>query len=907
MDENRPNPDKLLEQVKEEEARENQGKLKIFFGYAAGVGKTYAMLEAARQAAESGIDVAAGYIEPHARPETMALLNGLEQLPVLELPYKNILLKEFDLDGALCRHPQLLLVDELAHTNAAGCRHTKRYQDIQELLKAGISVYTTVNVQHLESLNDIVASVTGITVQERIPEFVFDRADQVELVDIEPQDLLERLKEGKVYRPGQADNAMDHFFTIDNLTALREIALRRTADRVNRVTERNREQNRDSEYYTGEHILVCLSSSPSNAKVIRAAARMANAFRARFTAVHVELPGGEGMAEEDALRLRMNQRLAEQLGARAVTLYGGDITRQIAEYARISGVSKIVLGRSYTKRRLFSQNVNFADQLTALVPRLEVYLIPDNYTQQYHRKKHLERLIAAKEQNYLRDTLLMAAILAASTILAYLFRLLGIDEANIVTIYILGVLLIALITENQIYNLLASVLSVACFNIFFTYPYHSLRVSDPGYMITFLIMFLAGFITAFLAKRVKSYGRQAVKKAWRMEILLDTSRKLQMASGEAAIAETVAEQLVKLLNRDVVYYAGEPGEGVRPYCFPREKNSHIQELLSPDETAVASWSFRNNKHAGASTGTLPGAKGLYLAVRSANAVYGVVGICLEEGFLPAFDESILNAMLNEAALALEKEKSMEDRNQARLRIKQEQLRSNLLRSISHDLRTPLTSISGNSGMLMDRGDSLSREQKQKLYEDIYDDSVWLYNLVENLLSVTKIENGSMELKLQPELLEDVIDEALNHIRRRLRGHKIQVRLEDEFLMAWMDTRLIMQVIMNIVDNAIKYTPEDSHIDISAKKLGDRIYVNIADDGQGIPDDRKEKVFDLFYTGEYQAADGTRSMGVGLSLCRSIVEAHGGRLEVRDNAPRGTCFLFDLKAEDVGRDISQAAL
>lgn len=442
---------------------------------------------------------------------------------------------------------------------------------------------------------------------------------------------------------------------------------------------------------------------------------------------------------------------------------------------------------------------------------------------------------------------------------------------------------------------------------FFTYPYHSLRVSDPGYMITFLIMFLAGFITAFLAKRVKSYGRQAVKKAWRMEILLDTSRKLQMASGEAAIAETVAEQLVKLLNRDVVYYAGEPGEGVRPYCFPREKNSHIQELLSPDETAVASWSFRNNKHAGASTGTLPGAKGLYLAVRSANAVYGVVGICLEEGFLPAFDESILNAMLNEAALALEKEKSMEDRNQARLRIKQEQLRSNLLRSISHDLRTPLTSISGNSGMLMDRGDSLSREQKQKLYEDIYDDSVWLYNLVENLLSVTKIENGSMELKLQPELLEDVIDEALNHIRRRLRGHKIQVRLEDEFLMAWMDTRLIMQVIMNIVDNAIKYTPEDSHIDISAKKLGDRIYVNIADDGQGIPDDRKEKVFDLFYTGEYQAADGTRSMGVGLSLCRSIVEAHGGRLEVRDNAPRGTCFLFDLKAEDVGRDISQAAL
>lgn len=573
MENNRPDPDKLLEQVKEEESRINQGKLKIFFGYAAGVGKTYAMLEAAAQMAEAGVDVAAGYIEPHARPETMALLDGLEQLPVLEIPYKNIVLREFDLDAALKRRPQLLLVDELAHTNASGCRHTKRYQDIQELLKEGISVYTTVNVQHLESLNDIVASITGITVQERIPDFVFDQADQVELVDIEPADLLERLKEGKVYCPKQAGTAMDHFFTLDNLTALREIALRRTADQVNRVTEKNREQNRESEYYTGEHILVCLSASPSNAKVIRAAARMANAFRARFTAVHVEAPGGEGMGDEDALRLRMNQRLAEQLGAKTVTLYGGDITRQIAEYARISGVSKIVLGRSYTKKKLFSQNVNFADQLTALVPRMEIYLIPDTYTRPYAKKNRLESIIAVKDKNYLKDSLAMLAVLGISTILAFLFRLLGINEANIVTIYILGVLIIALITENQIYNLLASVLSVVCFNIFFTIPYNSLKVRDPGYMITFLIMFLAGFITASLAKKVKSYGRQAVRKAWRMEILLDTSRKLQMAYGEKAIAETVAGQLVKLLDKDVVYYPGEPREGVRPYCFPREKTA----------------------------------------------------------------------------------------------------------------------------------------------------------------------------------------------------------------------------------------------------------------------------------------------------------------------------------------------
>ncbi|RGZ00374.1 DUF4118 domain-containing protein [Clostridium sp. AM58-1XD] len=659
MTDYRPDPDRLLEQVKDEEKREKTGKLKIFFGYAAGVGKTYAMLEAAHQAAETGIDVVAGYIEPHARPETVALLGGLESLPVMEIPYKTIILKEFDLDGALTRRPQLILVDELAHTNAQGCRHTKRYQDIQELLKAGIDVYTTVNVQHLESLNDIVASITGIAVQERIPDFVFDEAEQVELVDIEPRELLERLREGKVYQPQQAGIAMDHFFTIDNLTALREIALRRTADHVNRVTERNREQNHGSEYYTGEHIMVCLSTSPSNAKVIRAAARMAAAFKARFTAVHVEIPGKETMKGDDALRLRMNRKLAEQLGAKSVTLYGGDITRQIAEYARISGVSKIVLGRSYSKKRLFQRTVNFADQLTALLPKLEIYLIPDAYTKLYTGKRRMDRIFEIRGTNFLWDMLVTVWILGMSTMMAFGFRTLGFDESNIVTVYILGVLLTALITENQIYNLLASALSVCCFNLFFIAPYNSLRVNDPGYLITFLIMFIAGFITSSLARKVKTYGKQAVRKAWRMEVLLDTSRKLQMTYGKREIADTVSRQLVKLLDKDVVYYPEDPEGGIMPYMYPREKDSCIDRLLKRDEAAVASWTYKNRKHAGATTGTLPGAKGLYLAVRSQNTVYGVVGIDLEGDYIPAFEESLLNAILNEAALALEKEKHTE--------------------------------------------------------------------------------------------------------------------------------------------------------------------------------------------------------------------------------------------------------
>lgn len=744
MDEIRPNPDKLLEKIQEEEKNKVRGKLKIFFGYAAGVGKTYAMLQSAHMAKEAGIDVVAGYIEPHARKETMDLLDGLETLPPISVPYKNINLKELDLDKALKRKPQLILVDELAHTNASSCRHKKRYQDIQELLKAGISVYTTVNVQHLESLNDIVASITRITVKERIPDFVFDQADQVELVDIEPDQLLQRLKEGKIYKKNQAGLAAQKFFAIDNLTALREIALRRTADQVNKETEKNRKLNQEKAYYTGEHILVCLSPSPSNAKVIRSASRMAIAFKAEFTAVYVEKPGRDNLLEKDAQRLRMNQRLAEQLGAKIVTLYGGNIVSQIAEYARISGVSKIVLGRSYTKKKLFGKNINFTDAVTEGMPNIEVYLIPDYNTEPYKRapQQRQKKSWSKREKlTFVWDVFLMICILSVCTMLACIFKYWGVDEANIVTIYILGVLLTAITTENQIFNILGSSLSVLCFNIFFTKPFNSLAVYNPGYLITFFIMFISGYIAASLAKKIKKYGEQAVKKAWRTQVLLETSQRLQMVSGTEKIVKVVAKQLIQLLKRDVIYYIGNPGEESSPYLFSIESNSKIDRLKSEEEIAVASWCYWNNKHAGASTNTLPGASGLYLAVRSPNRVHGVIGICLDNEYLSAFDEGILNAILNEMAMALEKEKSLEEKTRVQLEMKQEKLRSNLLRSISHDLTTPLTSISENSSVLIQEENMLTKEQRKNLYKDIYEDSIWIRNLVENLLSVIKIKNG----------------------------------------------------------------------------------------------------------------------------------------------------------------------
>lgn len=376
MDEQRLDPDQLLTRIKGEKPKESRGRLKIFFGYAAGVGKTYAMLEAAHAAKDAGVDVVAGYIEPHTRPATLGLLDGIERLPPLTLSYKGVALREFDLDGAIARRPQLILVDELAHTNAEGCRHRKRYQDIEELLKAGVDVYTTVNVQHIESLNDIVASITGVIVRERVPDSVFDSADQVKLVDIEPDDLIERLSEGKIYASDQAHRALGHFFTRENLVALREIALRRTADRVNRIAERGKPLGAD--YYTEEHILICLSSSPSNAKVIRTAARMAGAFHGSFTALFVETPGTAELDGENRGRLRENLRLAEQLGAHIATVYGEDIPAQIAEYAKVSGVSKIVIGRSNNRKGLFARRQNLVERLTVLAPNIDIHIIPDN-------------------------------------------------------------------------------------------------------------------------------------------------------------------------------------------------------------------------------------------------------------------------------------------------------------------------------------------------------------------------------------------------------------------------------------------------------------------------------------------------------------------------------------------------
>lgn len=864
------------------------GRLKIFFGYAAGVGKTYAMLEAAHQAQKEGVDVVVGYVEPHARPDTLALLEGLEVLSCREVDYRGIRLREFDLDGALARRPQLILVDELAHSNAPGCRHTKRYQDVEELLQAGINVYTTVNVQHLESLNDLVTSITGIVVNERIPDHVFDRANQVELVDIAPADLEKRLEEGKIYRQRQAKQALENFFTAENLTALREIAMRRTADQLNRTAV---QEKKGKAARAGDHILICLSSAPSNAKVIRTAARMAEAFHSGFTALFVQTPETKELSEENIKRLRSNLRLAEQLGAQIATVYGADPAEQIAEYARVSGITKIVMGRVNHRQHPWIGQKSLADRLIERTD-LDVYIIPDR---QPLYKKPLGKLRKSRVRFSWRDAVVTLLCLAISTAVGFAFDWAGFSESNIITIYILGVLVTAVSTSGHLYGAANSLLSVLAFNFFFTEPRFTLQADGPSYPVTFLIMLSSSIIASSLASRVKEQARMAAEKSYYTELLLGSSQKLQTIRTEWDCLRLTAEQLSRMFDRPVIYALNDADKELDFRIEPADEHT-LLEKLSTEEIGVAKWVQKNNKHAGATTNTLPDSKWLFLSVRGTRGVMGIVGVPIAGYVVPdAFEKNLMVALLGECGLSQERIRLEEERNQIALQTQRESLQANLLRAVSHDLRTPLTNINGSVGILMGKDQTLKPEVREQLYTAIDDDTNWLINMTENLLAATQLETDRTKLKTAPELLEDLFQSAVRQLDRRARDHHISVDLEDQTLMASMNAGMIQRVIINMMNNAIQYTPKDSHIILSGTRRKDWVEISVSDDGPGIPDEAKKHLFDLFYTAEQGKPDSKRGLGLGLHLCQSIVNAHGGTITVSDHAPSGTTFRFTLPA------------
>ena len=598
-----------------------------------------------------------------------------------------------------------------------------------------------------------------------------------------------------------------------------------------------------------EHILACLSSAPSNAKIIRTAATMAKAFHCTFTALFVQTPSYEAMPEADRERLRANVRLAQSLGAAVETVFGDDVSYQIAEYARLSGVTKIVIGRSAVTRKHPWSKPTLTEKLIAMAPNMDIHIIPDAYVDGAYRAQKAKR----EPRGLLRDWAVSLGILCLATLMGYAFSRVGFTEANIIAIYLLAVLLTSMATSTRSSYILSALGSVVVFNFFFTSPRFSMRVYEDGAIMTFLIMIVAALIVGSLTDRLKSQVKQSTRAAYRTNLLFETNQMLQKAATEEEIFQAAQTQLHKLSDRVLT---------VHP--------------------VITTGGKRNST--------------IYL-IKTASKVYGSVVMEGSES-LEAFENSVLLSILGECALALENMRNAREKEEAKLLAENEKLRSNLLRSISHDLRTPLTAISGNAGILLSDSESLSSETRNQMYSDIYDDAAWLYNLVENLLAVTRIEEGRMKLNTQPQLVEEMVSEALQHISRKRSEHTITVFHQDELLLAKCDARLIVQVIINLVDNAIKYTPVGSHIEITTKGEEGRAVVSVADDGPGISDDEKERVFQMFYTGSNPIADSRRSLGLGLGLCKSIITAHGGVISVADHQPNGTVFTFTVPSGEV---------
>ena len=863
-----------------------QGKLTIFASYFSGTGKSYSMLEVAEKARQAGMDVVIGLLSCEQWPQTQLLAEKFEVLPCKTVMRDGRMDYEMDLDACLKRSPELILVDDLSHLNMDDSRHIKRYQDIEELLKAGVDVYTTLNVQHIESIQDTIFSILGSSVVERIPDRVFDQAARVEFVDIEPERLQQRLLQ-------QKQGELLSGCTLSQLSALREIGLRRCADRAALYTQGPQKR---MEYRTREHILVCLSSAPSNEKIIRTAARMASAFRCGFTALFVETKEFQWMPQADKERLQTNIHLAQQLGASIETVYGDDVAYQIAEFSRLSGVTKIVLGRSGISHYMFWRKPPLTERLIELIPELDIHIIPDN---------GLNGRFAAKHQEVMRlptlsilDLLKSALLLILATLIGFLFYYLGFTEANIITLYILGVMLVSISTKSSVCRFIASFVGVLTFNFFFTEPRFSMNAYDSGYPITFLVMFLASLLTGSLASKLKSHAKRSAQVAWRTKLLLETNQNLQKARTQEEIISVTAKQLLKIFQRDIIAYRIQEEKPVMPEIFLVDSTDSPERYTSEKEREVAQWVITNNKRAGAGTENLSDSCCTYLSVRTGEQIYGVVGIAASDKPLDSFETSILLSVLGESALALENQKNLEEKEAAAVLAKNEQLRANLLRSISHDLRTPLTSISGNASNLLSNGALFDAKTKEQMYTDIYDDAMWLISLVENLLSVSRLEEGQMNLHVSTELIDEVVAEALRHINRKSAEYHLHIQNSEDYLLAQIDAKLIVQVIINIVDNAIKYTPAGSEIDIGWKRKGNYIYISIADNGPGISDQAKPHIFDMFYSASNQIADSRRSMGLGLALCKSIINAHGGEITVDDRLPHGCIFTFSVPAGEV---------
>jgi two-component system sensor histidine kinase KdpD len=882
MPDQRPDPDQLLARVQAEEPRTARGKLKVFFGAAPGVGKTYAMLEAARKAGKEGADVVVGYIEPHARSETQALVLGLDVLPRREVEYRGAKLYDFDLDAALALRPQLLIVDELAHTNAPGSAHAKRWQDVEQLLDAGIDVYTTLNVQHLESLNDVVAQITGVTVRETIPDRIFEQADEVELVDLAPDDLLERMREGKVYIPDQAQRAIEHFFQKGNLIALRELALRATAQRVDaQMTDYRRTHAIERTWPAGERLLVCVSSSPMSSRLVRATRRMASSLKSPWTAVYVETPASARMSAADRERLAANLHLAEQLGGETATLSGHDVAEEVVTYARGRNVTKIIVGKPQQSRLREFFRGSYVYELTRRCGDIDVYVISGDSETAAAPAAPVARPSVA-HLPYLYAALVVLACTAVGWLMFHRFA-----ATNIVMVYLLGVLGVAL-WFGRGPSILASVLGVAAFDFFFIPPHLTFAVEDTEYLFTFTVMLVTGLVISTLTARLKFQAEAARGRERRASSLNEMSRQFTLLEEVPAIVQSGAIHIAAAADADVcVLLPGLEEQLIAYDAGPRSFHP------SARDEAVALWVLKHGQMAGMGTGTLPGADALYLPLEASRVTLGVLGIKPPAGKTQYDPEHLhhLETLAGLLALAVERTQLAQQSEQRRVQVEAERLRNWLLSTVSHDLRTPLAAIAGASSTLLETDRTLDPATRRELAQSIYEETDRLNRLVANLLDMSRLEGGNLTIKKEWQTVDEIIGVVLHRLAGPLAERTVQTHVPPELPLVAFDDLLVQQVLVNLLENAVKYSPPGAPIDISVESSPGEITVAIADRGHGLRPGDETRVFDKFYRGNGQASGS--GAGLGLAICRGIVELHGGRIWAENRPGGGAVFRFTL--------------
>ncbi|WP_086315487.1 sensor histidine kinase [Candidatus Enterococcus palustris] len=881
VEEERLDPEQLLAKWKKNEQSLRSGRLKVFFGYAAGVGKTYAMLKEAHEQQEEGKTVLIGYVEPHARPETQALVNGLPALATKKYEYKGITINEFDVDAALQEKPDIILVDELAHTNAIGARNRKRYQDIEELLKAGIDVYTTVNVQHIESLNDVVEQVTGVHISETVPDTFFETSS-LKVVDIETEELLDRLKQGKIYHSENARKAMANFFTTDNLTLLRGLAIRKASDHINTTNQQETQKS------TGIHSKLLTIIDEKNPdmtkKCLRWTARLAQALGTEWIALEILEDTSEHAESE-------NSKLATKLGGEVVTLESDNQRETIVQYVKMRGVTDLVMGKVIKRSRFLRlYRPDLEDELVAFIPDVDIHLVP------YQSSKYLLNKYATKKKNLKsiftwQDFYMTCGLLTVATILSELGSYFHIGDQNLILIYILFVLLVARLTTGYLWAALASIASVLMFNWFFVEPLYSLTVYKQGYPVTLIFMLLVALLVSNLMMQIKKQAFYAMKREHQLEILYELNKKYLVTHDQKEILTTTAEYLSNMLDREVVLYGEE--ELKNPSGAPIKG-----PLRSLEELAVANWVFVNQKEAGYGTDTLMGAKALYLPVLSNGVTLAVIGIEKSKEN-PITDEIItfIELISTQLSLAIEQNNLTSERQQILFENEKERMRGNLLRAISHDLRTPLTGISGSVETILNDHETtkLPEETKRKLLVGIKDDADWLIRMVENLLSITRINEETMKVAKSKEAAEEVVSSAIQRIKKSYPESEISVTLPDEFVMVPMDSILIEQVLFNLMENAIRHSNCHAPIFVAVTATSKDVTFEVADQGKGLTSEQIKLLFDGM-SKQNTPVDSKSGMGIGLSIVKTIIMAHDGTLNVANRPQGGAVFTFTLPLE-----------